>query len=170
MSATKGGKLMFRKIKLSHASRAASAFAVLCGGAVAGVLAGAPEASATGAGQITSVVFGGGYANPTVTIKGANFGKEPSPAVVRPCGFSGEDFAGRTTFAFTDKTGAWSAGDDSGGNGACIGVKIFSWSANKIIFTFGSAYNNIGTTEWIINSKDKYVVGVRGGKFKAVAP
>ncbi len=162
---------MLRRIKWSRASRVVSALAVLSGGALAGVLAGTSEASAAGAGHITSVTFTGGYANPTVTIKGADFGKEPTPGVTSPCGYSGVDFLGNKAFDFLDNTRIWSAGNDDGGDGACIGVNISSWTAKNIVFTFGNAYNNADAGGvWVIHSGDRYTVKVKTGVFRAVAP
>jgi hypothetical protein len=52
--------------------------------------------------------------------------------------------------------GPWNSGDSNGHNGSCIGVIVSSWSAKKIVFTFGSGYSGQ------LADGDLFVVAVKG--------
>jgi hypothetical protein len=103
----------------------------------AGRAIGADRTFKTKGPKITSVVFTGSPAAPTVTVTGKNLGTEPagSPA---GCNDSGQDFG--TALFFSEVTQQWTAGQ----SGDCIGLVVSSYTATRIVFTFGSNYNNFG--------------------------
>ena len=100
--------------------------------------------------KITSVVFTGSSANPTVTITGTNLGTEPSGSPAG-CSTTGDNFPG-TDLTFGDTTGSWGAGT----GGDCIGLVVSSYSATQIVYQFGSGYNSFG----VLNSGDGYQLTV----------
>ncbi len=117
----------------------------------AGRAIGADRTFTTKGPKITSVAFTGTPSAPTVTVTGKNFGSEPagSPA---GCNDSGQDFG--TALLFTETTQQWTAGQ----SGDCIGLVVSSYSATRVVFTFGSDYSNFGP----VTSGDGYMVSVVG--------
>jgi hypothetical protein len=102
---------------------------------------------------ITSVVFSGPSASPTVTINGSGFGTAPrgQPA---GCGTTGDDFDTNRLWLH-DGTG-WTAGQF----GDCIGLIVASWTNTSVTYTFGSGYSVYGT----LSNGDAYNLAVQGAQ------
>ena len=102
--------------------------------------AGDAEASASssvtvGAVVITSVTFEGTSSAPKVLVTGYGFGSRP--ATVPACNSTNTDFANAALW-IEDTTTFTSSGEP----GNCVGLKISTYTATEIVFTFGPAYRS----------------------------
>ncbi len=108
------------------------------------VAAGAAYGAAVGSPQdvpvtvaVSSVVFSGTEAHPTVTVYGSGFGAESGLGAPMPSGGTGYYYGSNLTFA--DSTDSpWTAGGGSG-----PGFLISSYSNTQITFTFDSLYPSV---------------------------
>ena len=111
----------------------------------------------TPAATIGGVTIEGTPAAPTITVSGSAFGTisdlgTPTAA----CGGTGSDYG--DSFYFMDGFGAGQ------GPGDCIGVLISSYTANQIVFTFGSGYGNPSFGA-LIKDGDSFSMTVLGATF-----
>jgi hypothetical protein len=119
---------------------------------------GSPAAPAvtTSLPHVASVVFNGvsgGSASPTITVTGTGFGTEPTGHPDTCSTYTGDYY--NQNFYFWDDTTYW----ESGLSGDCIGIVISSWTADKIVFGFGSGY---GTgPDYSMYNGDNYALKVR---------
>jgi hypothetical protein len=109
---------------------------------------------------LRGVVFTGTSAAPTVTVQGSGFGAAPSGTGwnTTACGTytdNGKDYGPALWFRDPAYFGA--------GNGSCIGIKLVSWSATKVVFRFGNSYNTF--EHWYVTAGDPYEVAVAGQLF-----
>ncbi len=111
---------------------------------VAHVTAGASYGAADGSPQsvdvsvtVSSVVFTGTAANPTVTVYGSGFGPESGLGAPVSSGGTGYDYGSNLTFADTEG-GGWTAGASPG-----PGFVISSYSNTQITFAFDSLYSTV---------------------------
>jgi hypothetical protein len=105
---------------------------------------------------ITSVVFTGSYANPSITITGKGFGTVPY-GTTRACGDGpGKDFVSHLLYVqdFTSQLVA-------GGRGDPICLVVSTYSSTTIKMRFGSFYYLPGTNQKLLPG-DQYKVSVRG--------
>lgn len=107
-----------------------------------------------------TVAFTGTAADPTITVKGSGFGTERpgKPWVDTPCGSytdNGKDYGADLWFVDT--------GHFSAGNGGCIGIKVVTWSPNRVVFKFGNSYNTFD--HWYVTAGDEYTVFLLGREF-----
>jgi hypothetical protein len=107
-----------------------------------------------------TVVFTGTAADPTITVKGSGFGTERpgKPWIDTPCGSytdNGKDYGADLWFVDT--------GHFSAGNGGCVGIKVTTWSPNRVVFKFGNAYNTFD--HWYVTAGDEYTVFLLGREF-----
>jgi hypothetical protein len=121
-----------------------------------------PPASAP---KIKSVVLSGlgGSTPPTVTVHGAHLGTRiPIPVGSAGC-VSGDtsDIYPANELFFTDSSQGWTGGE----SGDCLGLSVKSWSATKVVFTFGPFYPNVGA----IAVGDSIQVGVLNAVFTGTA-
>jgi hypothetical protein len=126
----------------------------------------------TGAGKSTSwraparcaVVFRGSAANPVITVNGEDFGAEPAGELwnTTSCGSytdNGRNYGERLWFV--------ARGEFAAGNGACVGIKVMSWSRNRVVFQFGNSYNTF--QGWRVEDGDPCRVMVAGQTFTGTA-
>jgi hypothetical protein len=112
---------------------------------------------------ISGVVFSGNTAAPTVTVTGSGFGSTPpagQPDNTTSCGNytnNGDDFGSALWF---QDTGNFAAGDGTPPSGTCIGIIVLTWSADKVTYQFGNAYNSFD--HWYLSNGDQYLVTVNG--------
>jgi len=86
---------------------------------------------------VSSVVFTGTAANPTVTVYGSGFGPESGLGAPVSSGGTGYDYGSNLTFADTEG-GGWTAGASPG-----PGFVISSYSNTQITFAFDSLYSTV---------------------------
>jgi hypothetical protein len=113
--------------------------------------------------KITKVSFAGDTAKPEVTITGHGFGSKPAAFSdnTTSCGQytkNGADF-GPTNLWFED-VGHFVAGQGIPPNGACIGIRLNTWSSTKVVIRFGSAYDSFD--HWFITAGDSFVLSLKG--------
>jgi hypothetical protein len=106
-----------------------------------------------------------GPAPPTLTVEGANLGTrvplhDPSPTCV----------AGDTSLVFpngivdvNDYTNYWTAGE----YGDCLGLVVTSWTATKVVLTFGPFYPDAGVGP--MEAGDSISVGLLGASWSGTA-
>ena len=99
---------------------------------------------ATAPPAITSVLVGGtgGSTPPTLTVVGSGLGtRVPLPAGSPTCvgGDLSSIFTGSQVFV-SDATQGWTAGRA----GDCLGLVVTSWTATKVVLTFGAFYGDVG--------------------------
>jgi hypothetical protein len=145
----------------------------------------APPAPPAGLGPvITSVTFNGYDAccpgsGPTVTVNGSGFGTQPTgtaSAGAPGCSsFSdnGSDFG--TAFSYssthTDAVNFTAGQGTPPGSGSCVGLIINSWSDTKVVYMFGSAYdqcfpvNGCSPGEWYLTNGDSFTQNIGGASF-----
>lgn len=119
---------------------------------------------------ISSVTFSGlagpGQPSPTITVQGRRFG--PAAPIgqdnnVTSCGTytnNGEVFKGR--FYFTDDTN-FEAGYSNATGADCIGIIIQSWTATKVVFTFGNSYGSFD--HWYLSNGDGFAISLKTALF-----
>lgn len=92
--------------------------------------------------SISSVVFTGSPANPTITIYGSGFGTEPAPTVLGFPGFTGYDYGNELYIEDLSPTHGFSAGRGFAPveSGDLIGLNILTYTDSKIVYTLGSDY------------------------------
>ena len=107
---------------------------------------------------INSVTFSGTPAVPTVTVQGSGFGTQADLGTPVPAygGYTGSDYGQQ--FYLLDTFGA---GEGDGPYGDDVGVSISSYTANQIVFTFGSGYPIYGPA----NNGDSFSMTVLGTTF-----
>jgi hypothetical protein len=137
--------------------------------ALVGIAVLVPASAATAAQPgISSVKFSGTEgqfaASPTITIRGAGFGAQPSgtnndDTQCGPFPDNGEVF--RNKLYFSDN-GNFEAGYSTATGANCIGIKLVTWTTSKIVFTFGWAYNQSFDGRWYLMNGDGYAVSVKG--------
>jgi hypothetical protein len=109
---------------------------------------------------VPPVVFTGTAGDPTITVRGANFGTEPAGTVWNDtsCGSytdNGKNYGDDLWFVDT--------GNFSAGNGGCVGIKVLTWSPNRVVFKFGNAYNTFD--HWYVTAGDEYTIFLLGREF-----
>ena len=102
-------------------------------------VASAPSSVTVGAVVISSVTFEGTSSAPKVLVTGYGFGARP--ATVAACNSANTDFADGALW-IEDTTTVISSGEP----GNCVGLKISSYTATEIVFTFGPAYRKLSGT------------------------
>ena len=113
--------------------------------------ASAPSSVTVGAVVITGVTFEGTASAPKVLVTGYGFGSRP--ATVPACNSANTDFANGALW-IEDTTTITSSGEP----GNCVGLKISTYTATEIVFTFGPAYRS-----WpALASGDGYQLTVAG--------
>jgi hypothetical protein len=114
---------------------------------------------------IKSVVLAGlgGSSPPTVTVNGAHLGTRIPIAVGSPGCLSGDTskIYPSSELFFADSSQGWTGGE----SGDCLGLSVTSWSAAKVVFTFGPFYANLGA----ISVGDSIQVGVLNAVFTGTA-
>ena len=114
---------------------------------------------------IKSVVLSGlgSSSPPTVTVNGAHLGTRIPVAVGSPGCVSGDtsEIYPSGELFFTDSSQGWTGGK----SGDCLGLSVTSWSASKVVFTFGPFYPDVGT----ISVGDSIQVGVLNAVFTGTA-
>ena len=113
---------------------------------------------------IDGVTFGGDPTNPTVIVSGAGFDTQSYLSTAVPAtdycnSDTGYDYG--NSFYFSDNTNSWQAGQ--GGN--CVGLLISTYTANQIIFTFGTEYSTFGP----VKNGDSFSVKLFGVAFNGTA-
>lgn len=136
---------------------------VLVMAAMAAVLTGGASAATTR--YVTSVVFTGTSAAPTITVNGVGFGSTAPtsyPANVTSCGTYTDNgrWYGANGLWFFDDAHLWQAGKGTGTSGNCIGIKLVSWASTKVVFNFGNAYGSFD--HWTADATDNYVLDLKG--------
>ncbi len=159
-------KLLSSTGKLAFAAGLASLAIIAFGPAQSALASGGPP-------SVTSVAFSGTIESPTITVTGTGFGTMPTNGVAVkhlpgcPGGWTGTDYPNAQLFLADATTvdSPWSAGESDGAHyGDCIGVTISSWSAKKIVFTFGSYYLLVNNGDlYSLHDGDPFVLGVKGG-------
>jgi hypothetical protein len=137
-----------------------------------------PFPSAPGCGPvINSVTFLGSNgccpsATPTVTVTGSGFGASPpagSSNDVTSCGTytnNGSDYG--DAFKVSDTHGppvsdTWLAGSGTPPTGACVGLRVSSWSDTSIVFDFGGTGSAFDTfDDWYLANGDSFTLTVEG--------
>ena len=110
-----------------------------------------PSSVTVGAVVITGVTFEGTASAPKVLVTGYGFGSRP--ATVPACNSANTDFANGALW-IEDTTTITSSGEP----GNCVGLKISTYTATEIVFTFGPAYRS-----WpALASGDGYQLTVAG--------
>ena len=113
--------------------------------------ASAPSSVTVGAVVISGVTFEGTSSAPKVLVTGFGFGSRP--ATVPACNSANTDFANAALW-IEDTTTFTSSGEP----GNCVGLKISTYTATEIVFTFGPAYRG-----WpALASGDGYQLTVAG--------
>ncbi len=107
---------------------------------------------------ITSTTFEGPSTDPTVIVRGFNFGTAPV-AVPVGSGLTGDDFSGGQFF-FNDSTASWQAGVP----GNSVGLNLLSYTPDEITFDFGSALSGTDPA-YFLNPGDHFEVAVNGATF-----
>ena len=111
----------------------------------------APSTVTVGAVVITGVTFEGTASAPKVLVTGYGFGSRP--ATVPACSSTNTDFANGALW-IEDTSTVTSSGEP----GNCVGLKISTYTATEIVFTFGPAYR-----DWpALSSGDGYQLTVAG--------
>jgi hypothetical protein len=131
-----------------------------------------------GAGPVSSVVFTGDSANPTVTINGSGLGQQPPPnpsytpegqklCPLPPSGNQGYDYG--VSLYLADPSRNWSGGRyrPELGELDCIGLLPSTFTATKVVFTFGSAYAQYQKQDnYLLAEGDPYQLVVNGAAFQ----
>ncbi len=125
-----------------------------------GTVTGASKSTSWTAPAQCVVVFTGTAANPTVTVNGSDFGSWPAgtPWNNTSCGGyadNGKDYGPQLRFV--------DVGYFAAGNGACIGIKVLSWSATRVVFQFCNSYKTFD--HWYVTAGDSYDITLVGQKF-----
>jgi hypothetical protein len=107
---------------------------------------------------ITSTIIEGPSTNPTVIIRGFNFGSAPD-AVPVDNGLTGDNFVGGQFF-FNNGTALWQAGVP----GNSVGLNLLSYTPTEVTYTFGSALSGINPA-YYLNEGDHFEVAVNGATF-----
>ncbi len=107
---------------------------------------------------ITSTTFEGPSTDPTVIIRGFNFGSAPDAVPVGQ-GLTGDDFVGGQFF-FNDSTASWQAGVPSNS----VGLNLLSYTPNEVTYTFGSALSGVNPAYYLTEG-DHFEVAVNGATF-----
>jgi hypothetical protein len=121
-------------------------------------------ASASSGYPITSVVWTGSPAAPTVTIHGSGFGSTApagSSDSVTSCGTYGAangDAYGNSLW-YLDTTNDWQAGFGTPPNANCIGITVVSWSKTQVVLQFGIAYGSFD--HWTADAGDNFVIKLK---------
>jgi hypothetical protein len=127
-----------------------------------------------GAGSITSVVFTGSSANPTVTVTGTGLGQlsAANPTFtpeghqlcpLPPAGNQGFDYG--VSFYLFDPARNWAGGRyrPELGELDCIGLLTSSFTPTKVVFSFGSAYSQYQQKyNYLLAEGDPYQLVVNG--------
>ncbi len=148
----------------------ATIVAVLIASTVAVGIAG--PAYATGP-TIDSVVLGGTPASPSFTVTGSGFGAPPTAdALGHPCGSTtGYDY-GPNALSLRDKKAVfgpqrkWEAGVSKLSGYDCIGDVIQTWTDSTVVFSLGSAYDDV---DYQLTEGDPLKIGVKGTKLTFTA-
>lgn len=107
---------------------------------------------------ITSTIIEGPSTDPTVIIRGFNFGSAPD-AVPVGNGLTGNDFVGGQLF-FNDSTASWQGGVPTNS----VGLNLLSYTPTEVTYTFGSALSGV-TPAYYMNQGDHFEVAVNGATF-----
>ena len=107
---------------------------------------------------ITSTIIEGPSTDPTVIIRGFNFGSAPD-AVPVGNGLTGDDFVGGQFF-FNDSTASWQAGVPSNS----VGLNLLSYTPTEVTYSFGSALSGVNPA-YDLNEGDHFEVAVNGATF-----
>ena len=127
--------------------------------------ASASTVSAASTRRVTSVVFTGTSAAPTITVNGFGFGATAPASIsasVTSCGTYSDNgsWFGNNGLWFGDNTNDWQAGKGTApGHGNCIGIKLVSWTGKKVVFGFGNAYGSFD--HWTVDQSDNYVIALK---------
>jgi hypothetical protein len=133
-----------------------------------------PASAAVARPTIASVVFTGSPDAPVVTIHGSGFGAQPAaspssgPCIDEPDqGFDyGNSIYLKSTKAALGWFKAWSAGRYIAGQELdCIGLRVSTWTANEISFSFGDYYDNFN---FALSEGDPVVLSVGGRSLSTV--
>jgi hypothetical protein len=125
--------------------------------------------------SVSSVTLSGSLSSPTMTITGSGFGASPTGGVAAGplpnCGngtWTGKDYpAGKLWFDDANASETWTAGALNGTGGDCVGWVIDSYSAKKIVLSFGTAYGSFG---WTLHDSDQFVLSIKGEPFNGSVP
>lgn len=118
-------------------------------------------ASGTPPPKISALKVTGKPASPVVTVTGKGFGTAPAPdpSVSTSCPTGNYTYApGQLQFILT---GEWTAGE----TGDCIGLVIKTWTATKVVLSFGDDYHYFQPVE----AGDPVSIEVKGTTFAATA-
>jgi hypothetical protein len=118
-------------------------------------------ASATPPPKITALRVTGKPASPVVTVTGKGFGTPPAPdpSTSTSCPTGNYTYApGQLQFILT---GEWTAGE----TGDCVGLVIKTWTATKVVLSFGADYHYFQPVE----AGDAVSIEVKGTTFAATA-
>jgi hypothetical protein len=112
---------------------------------------------------ITSVVFTGSSAAPTITVNGTGFGARPPRGTdnsVTSCGpYTNNGKVYANSLWFLDDTNEWQAGAGKPPNQNCIGVIVVSWTSTQVVLQFGSAYGSFA--HWTADPGDNFVLKLK---------
>jgi hypothetical protein len=127
---------------------------------VVGTLMGSAVAASAKQPGITNVAFSGTagpLGSPTITVTGSGFGAAPvgTPNGNTICGSytNNGDVFGNKLYFMDD--GNFEAGYPSN----CVGIVIDSWTRNKVVISFGSAYGTYA--HWYISNGDSYAISIK---------
>jgi hypothetical protein len=144
--------------------------AMLAGGAVAAIAAGAINTAAPRP-SISSVSFSGlagsNHASPTLTVTGVRFGANPPAGVpdsVTSCGTyaaNGNVYGNR--LYFEDDRNFEAGNGSSASTGDCVGIIVVSWTSTKVVLKFGNSYG--GFDHWFLSNGDGYAISIKTGIF-----
>jgi TonB family protein len=120
--------------------------------------------------MISSVLFSGTAADPTVIITGMGFDPRPAISSIASAGNTGNDYG--SSLCIRDLSGAlvWEAGYDTAANHDGVGLVISSYSDNRIVFTLGSIYRDYYYPRgaFRLNEGDRFTVYARDSEFSGV--
>lgn len=106
---------------------------------------------------ITSTTFEGPSTDPTVIVKGFNFGSAPTAVPVSQG--TGDDFNGGQFF-FVNDTSSWQGGSP----GNSLGLNLLSYTPTEVTFGFGSALSG-ASPAYFLSEGDQFQVAVNGATF-----
>ncbi|HXB72404.1 MAG TPA: SUMF1/EgtB/PvdO family nonheme iron enzyme [Candidatus Acidoferrales bacterium] len=117
--------------------------------------------------SISSVIFKGSPASPTVLINGQGFTPQPAATSIANAGHTGNDYG--TSLYIADSTGStqFHAGYEGPSEHDSIGLVISTYNDSLVSYTLGSSYGSYYYPNHIfqLNEGDSFTVYVRNGTF-----
>lgn len=117
-----------------------------------------------------SVSFLGGRMHPTMVVRSVGLGASAPrgrSADRTTCGTyrSNGRWYSKSTLSFVDETHSWAAGMAGPGHtGTCIGLRVISWSPNRVMLRFGGAYGTFD--HWLAYRHDVFTLIIRGRQLR----